>query len=60
MTKSKLKGLRKDTGLTQEEFSKKLGVTYSRYIKWENGLNPVDHIADAHILNTHKEIMSEK
>jgi transcriptional regulator with XRE-family HTH domain/cytoskeletal protein CcmA (bactofilin family) len=34
--------LRKDTGMTQEQFASKLGVTFQAVSKWENGLSCPD------------------
>ena len=45
-----VKELRKKSGLTQEKFALKYGVTYQAVSKWENGKN----IPDIALLTRHK------
>ena len=47
--KDKIKRLRKEKGLTQEEFAKTLFVSRSAVAKWENGLGlPTWGLRDLH------------
>ncbi|GHU54812.1 hypothetical protein AGMMS49975_15710 [Clostridia bacterium] len=46
--KERLKELRKEMGLTQSEFSQKIGIPQSTYAHYENGMRP---IRDVHILS---------
>lgn len=39
----RLKELRQDTGLTQKEFAEKLGINYSTYKSYEQGISEPSH-----------------
>jgi len=55
-----VKGLRKQLGLTQEQFAQKVGVTYGSVNHWENGKRRPQPFLVRRLLEIKKELEGRK